>query len=172
MVLIKKCAAIRCFSYWVSELKEREYPSASHSSLGSCLLAGCRRYHGAKLTEDFLFLLMVPEFIGWSHLDAFGCCVCKQSYHFYPFLIKSGAATALQSKHIHFRNHFLQILSEAPNCSSPKVPSSTTWSLLPTCVWATMWQALLRSQNVTGLWARCQKEAEYGSKMKKNEKDL
>eukprot|EP00913_Durusdinium_trenchii_P016798 g15788.t1 len=30
----------------------------------SCLLAGCRRFKGAKLSEDFLFLLVVPEYIG------------------------------------------------------------------------------------------------------------
>eukprot|EP00435_Cladocopium_sp_Y103_P034665 s565_g9.t1 len=45
--------------------------NCSHSLCGqlfrlirSCLLAGCRRFHGAKLTEDFLFLLVVPEFVG------------------------------------------------------------------------------------------------------------
>lgn len=50
--------------------------NCSHSLCGqlfrlirSCLLAGCRRYHGAKLTEDFLFLLMVPEFIGAFKYD-------------------------------------------------------------------------------------------------------
>lgn len=50
--------------------------NCSHSLCGqlfrlirSCLLAGCRRFHGAKLTEDFLFLLVVPEFVGAFKYD-------------------------------------------------------------------------------------------------------
>ena len=112
---------------WVAE-------TASHSrSLGSCLLAGCRRYHGAKLTEDFLFLLMVPEFIGWSQ-------------------------SIIQ---IHFRKHFLQI-SEAPICSFPRrLQVRSGVYCPPVCEPQCGKLCCGLRQSQTGSVARCQKEAKY-----------
>lgn len=112
--------------------------SFSLFQLASCLLAGCRRFHGAKLTEDFLFLLVVPEFVGscilgnlgkwteWTFVQAvYPCCIIIPHHSLlcneiqWDWTLQSFPAEALLS---------------------------TTWNLLLTFAWATMSEALFRSQ--------------------------
>ena len=76
---VQICVDLLCYAVVVHVLGTSWHILAPKFSFGfslfqlaSCLLAGCRRFHGAKLTEDFLFLLVVPEFVGSCTLGNLG----------------------------------------------------------------------------------------------------